>query len=211
MPSKGRFRYAEQWNRFADYLKRFEDRPKTFEAAYEIVSDKVSGMYESEARALWDILQAEQPQTIVEIGRNLGGTLFLFGCAAQDSLNGVLSYDIEYFDTTDDIFPQWFAHHGVDCFLYTDDSTTITAPDRVFDFVFVDGGHDGHTVRADIEAWKDHARLIGFHDYANNKTNKHKRFYGDLVYEISKAAREYGWKQVGKRGKSEIVYRTELY
>lgn len=211
MPSKGRFRYAEQWNRFADYLKRFEERPKTFEAAYEIVSDKVSGFYREEAEALWNILQDEQPKTIVEIGRNLGGTLFLMGCAAQDSLNCVISCDIEYYDTTDDIFPKWFGHHGVDCYLYTIDSSEIEAPGKVFDFVLIDGLHTGEAVKADIEIWKDHARLIGFHDYSDKKVNKHKKHFPDVVYEISKAAREYGWQQVGKRGKSEIVFRTELY
>jgi len=211
MGSKGRFRYAEQWQAFADYLKECAPMPKTFEVAYAIVSDKVSGMYESEARALWDILQEEQPETIVEIGRNLGGTLFLMACACQDSLKGVLSYDIEYYDTTDDVFYDWFQHHGIDFYIGTGDSAQIKAPNKIFDFVFIDGLHTGEAVKADIDIWQDHARLIGFHDYADLKVNKHKKYFPNVVFEISKAARDYRWTQTGKRGRSEIVYRTELY
>jgi len=215
MASKGRYRYAEQWQAFANYLESGIDhgvkRPETFEVAYHIVRDKVSGLYESEAKALWDILEAEQPETIVEIGRNLGGTLFLMACAAQKSLKGVLSYDIEYYDTTDDLWADWFKSHGVDCYLYTDDSTTITAPDSIYDFVFIDGLHTAEAVKADLEIWKDHARLIGFHDYSDLKHNKHKKHFAGVVTEIALAARKYGWKQVGKRGKSEIVFKTELY
>jgi len=208
MGSKGRYRYAKQWEAFADVLKS-GIRPKTFGRCWPYIEHKVSGLYESEARALWNVLQKIQPQSIVEVGRNLGGTLWMFACACQQ-LREVLSIDIEWYDTTDDLWVRWFRDHGIAAKILECDSTRF-APQGMYDFCFIDGGHTGPIVAGDIEAWRDHCRYIGFHDYANlGSRNKHRRVYPDVVYEISRAAQTYGWTQVGTRGRSEIVYRTGL-
>ena len=83
-------------------------------------------------------------------------------------------------------------------------------PDGSLDFVYIDGEHTGEGVAADIANWKDHTRLIGFHDYADRGSkNKHKRVFKDVVAEISNAAAVNGWQQVGERGRSEIVFRVK--
>ena len=205
MGSKGRFKYAKQWEQFAKVLKS-GIRPTTFEAAWPYVSDKVSGMYESEAKAIWNFLASRPIKSIVEVGRNLGGTLWLMGCASKE-LKEVLSIDIEWYNTTDDVFPDWFALHNIHSDLRAEDSTTFKAS-GMYDFAFIDGLHTGPGVKADLEIWKDRCHYIGFHDYANRKTNKHKRCFQDVVDEITKAKDKYGWKQIGERGRSEIIFET---
>jgi len=205
---KGRDKYAKQWRAFRAYLEQCDELPTTFEDAYAVVANKVSGLYREEAEALWNVLANEDVFEFVEIGRNLGGTQFLIGCCCQANLLSIESYDIEYFDTTDDYFPEFWDRFGIACACHTGDSTRLTPSDHIRDFVFIDGGHTGEIVKRDIEIWGDKTRFIGFHDYADRKTNKHKRYYPYVVYEISKAAQERGWKQIGKRGKSEVVFRT---
>jgi cephalosporin hydroxylase len=208
MGSKGRYRYAKQWEAFADVVKS-GIRPKTFERCWSYISDKVSGQYESEARALWNVLQTIKPESIVEVGRNLGGTLWMFACACPQ-LKEVLSLDIEWYDTTDNLWVKWFADHDVQAKILECDSTKHQAF-GMYDFVFIDGLHTGEAVAADIQVWRDHARYIAFHDYADRgANNKHKRVFPDVVYEISKAAQLYGWQQVGERGRSEIVFETGI-
>jgi len=206
MASRGKKKYFEQWHAFAEYLLD-AGRPDTFEEAYSAVCDKVSGLYESEAMAMWDNLRAINPKTIVEIGRNLGGSQFLFCCAAQEC-HRLLSIDIEDFELTDWRLREWGERNGVHIQNAVYDSTKWQA-DGVWDFVFIDGGHTGEIVRADIEIWKDHARYIAFHDYADRGTaNKHKRVFSDVVAEISAAARAYQWQQYGSRGRSDITFKT---
>ena len=80
--------------------------------------------------------------------------------------------------------------------------------------------HDTHTptetdcpgVKADIEIWQDHARLIAFHDFADTGCGSaHKRVYADVIAEIKAARDKYGWVQAGPRGRSDVVYRTRHY
>jgi hypothetical protein len=211
MASKGKHKYRAQWERFAEYLKTGE-RPDTFEEAYAVVCDKVSGLYESEARAMWNNIRKINPKSIVEIGRNLGGSQFLFCCAAQE-LEFFLSLDIEEFELTDAPLIRWGDLHGLDIFNMVEDSSKWQNDEdqHPYDLVFVDGNHTGPGVRADIEVWKDHCKWISFHDMADdNGRNKHRRYYPDVVAEISAAAERYGWEQFGERGRSDIVYRTGL-
>jgi len=208
MGSRGRYRYAEQWEAFADVL-RSGIRPTTFERCWPYIEDKVSGQYEEEARALWSNLKRIDPRSLVEIGRNLGGTLWMFACACPN-LEEVLSLDVEWYDTTDNLWVKWFAEHGIRAKILECDSTQF-CPFGMYDFVFVDGGHTGPIVRGDIDVWKDHCRYIAFHDYADRGSdNKHKRVFSDVVNEIHKAEIENGWEQFGERGRSDIVYRTGL-
>jgi predicted O-methyltransferase YrrM len=215
MPSKGYRRYQKQVKEFAANLSTGY-RPTSFEAAYEVVKDKVSGQYKREAIALWDILSVNDVKSIVEVGRNLGGTAFLFACACPQ-LEAFLSLDIEDFPISDHALQCWFDHQGIDAQLRVCDSVDFAvARDpfacRLWDFVFIDGGHTGAIVREDIHAWKDHCRMIGFHDYADKGgANKHRRYYPDVVEEITWAAEKYNWQQIGMRGRSEVVFATESY
>jgi len=206
MASKGKHKFRAQWEAFAEYLKTGE-RPDTFEEAYSVVSDKVSGLYESEARAMWNNIRAINPKSIVEIGRNLGGSQFLFCCAAQE-LETFKSFDIEEFELTDEPLKDWAECNDIFTSNFVIDSTMILMPGR-FDLVFIDGGHTGPIVKADIEIWKDYCKYIAFHDYANdNGRNKHRRYYPDVVAEISAAAERYGWELFGERGRSDVVFKT---
>ena len=209
MASRGKHKYRKQWEAFAAYLETGK-RPTTFEEAYAVVCDKVSGLYESEARAMWNNIRAINPKSIVEIGRNLGGSQFLFCCAAPE-LEHFLSIDIEEFELTDWELRRWGLKNGIHTHNAVEDSTKteVASCGRLWDLVFIDGGHTGPIVRADIEIWKDHCSYICFHDYANhNGQNKHKRYYPDVVAEITAAAQAYQWQQFGERGKSDIVFKT---
>lgn len=206
MASKGKHKYRQQWEAFANYLKTGK-RPKQFDQAYGVVADKVSGLYEMEARAMWKNIKTIKPKKLVEVGRNLGGSLFLFGCAGTQ-LEEVLSIDVEHFELTDWELERWFTAHDIYCDCTIQDSTQYEA-EGTWDLVFIDGGHTGPTVRADIEVWREHARYIGFHDFADRDgKNRHKRYYADVVNEIKAAAQAYQWQQFGERGRSDIVFKT---
>ena len=207
MASRGKKKYLKQWTAFAEYLKTGK-RPDTFEEAYAVVADKVSGLYESEARAMWHNIRAIKPKSIVEIGRNLGGSQFLFCCAAPE-LEQLWSIDIEAFELTDTWLEEWGCFNGIDIQNDVHDSSE-SVPVGMYDLVFIDGLHTGPGVRADIEVWKDHARHLAFHDFSDRKTNRHKRHYPDVVAEIRGAAQAYQWQQFGERGKSDIVFKTGL-
>ena len=208
MASKGKHRYRKQWEAFAEYLKTGK-RPDTFEEAYAVVADKVSGLYESEARAMWNNIRAINPKSIVEIGRNLGGSQFLFCCAAQE-LEIFNSYDIEDFELTDEPLEQWSGFNSILTYNHVSDSTKLQARNIIHDLVFIDGGHTGEIVRQDIRIWKDHCKYIAFHDYADLGHNKHKRRFHDVVEEIRVAADRYGWQLFGERGKSDVTFKTGL-
>jgi len=185
-------------------------RPTSFEDTWVVVSDKVCGLHEVEARALWNNLQKINPSEFVEIGRNLGGGLFFMTCACP-SVGTIESFDIKEYPLTDVAFKTWFKTNGISILLETIDSADIDIEfGGVCDFVWVDGGHTGEAIKADIEIWQDHCEYIGFHDYADNRgKNKHKRYYPDVVKEISEAADQYGWKPFGERGRSDIIFKTD--
>lgn len=202
---RGRYKYRENWELFAKYLQKLE-RPTTFEECWSFIPPKISGQYEVEARALWNNLQKINPTSLVEVGRNLGGTLFMFACACPN-LERVVSIDIERYELTDDAFVDWFSHHKIKADILVEDSTKFNT-DGMWDFVFIDGGHAGDIVAADIRCWKDNCRYIAFHDYADKGKNKHKRVFKDVVKEINKAEIENGWEQFGERGRSDTCYKT---
>jgi hypothetical protein len=202
-----RNRYAHQWGAFAAVLQSGY-RPDSFDDAYSIVDNHVSGLYRAEAKAIWNILQARPIKSIAEVGRCLGGSLYLFACACPQ-LERVFSVDIEWYDTSDDVFPAFFERHGIECTLVQGDSSEVIVT-RDWDFVFIDGDHTGPGVARDIEIWKDHTPLLGFHDFADHgRRNKHIKYYPDVVAEIQIAATNNNWKQVGKRGRSEVCFETK--
>jgi len=208
MASRGKHKYRKQWEEFAEYLKTFQ-RPVTFESAYDVVKDKVSGLYQDEAQAMWNNIQKINPESIIEIGRNLGGSQFLFCCAAPE-LKQFISFDIEAFELTDPLLEEWEEANGINGNNLLADSTGLGGKiGPVYDLVFIDGGHTGPIVKADIEVWKDHCNYIAFHDYADRgRKNKHRRVFQDVVDEITSAADKYNWKQFGERGRSDITFKV---
>jgi len=205
--SRGMKRYRKQWEAFAEVLKSGY-RPTSFEDTWAVVSDKVCGLHKVEARALWNNLRVINPISLVEIGRNLGGGLFLMCCACP-KLEWVETYDIAEYPLTDAAFEKWFKVNNIRADIELTDSALIVSEGGSYcDFVWIDGGHTGEAVEADIEIWKD-CEYIGFHDYADKKRNKHKRYYPDVVKEISEAADRYGWKMFGERGRSDIIFKTD--
>lgn len=192
---------------FCEYLRSFK-RPETYEEVYSIICDKVSGLYRSESEPIWEIFKDKKIESFVEIGRNLGGSLFFFTCLFRD-LKKVFSIDISDYEPTDSALREYLTNHNIGHEFVTIDSTKVVA-EGMWDFVFIDGGHTGPIVNRDITIWKDHCRYIGFHDYADKgKANKHKRIFPGVIEEIRKAYIENGWIQIGNRGRSEIIFKVQ--
>lgn len=202
-------KFKNQRYEFSDFLK-IGKRPKTFEETYKIVENKVSGLYESEARSVWDTLHhKDEIKSIVEVGRNLGGSLFLFTCMFPN-LQKVLSIDIGEFEPTDSALKDFLKINNISFEFIKMDSTQYKA-EGFWDFVFIDGGHTAEIVREDINIWKKRCKYIGFHDFANlGKKNKHKRVFKGVIDEINAAWLENDWKQIGERRRSEIIFETGL-
>ena len=200
----------QRWTQMSEVFCSGE-RPSTFEEVFKLCQVGC-GQYEMEARAIWDFIQSENIQSIGEVGRNLGGTAFLMACAARN-LKRFISQDIAWWALTDEVIPIWMNHHGIDCKLIVSDSMTYEHPegwDRDdWDLVYIDGGHTGEIVTADILNWKDRTRFIGFHDYADRgRKNCHRRAFKGVVDAITKAKNDYGWEQAAPRGRSDIIFRT---
>lgn len=199
-------RYHKEWGAFVDFLKTGE-RPVTFRKAWEIVGTHVCGMYDREAEALWESLQTQEVHSLCEIGRCLGGGLFLLVCACP-AVKHARSVDIVGYPEIDEPLAAWMNKNDIESSLEISDSALVTA-DKMFDFVWVDGGHTGPAVSADIEIWRRNARLIGFHDYADKgRSNKHVRDYHDVTAAITTAAAANSWRPVGRRGCSDIIFTT---
>lgn len=183
-------------------------RAKSFDELLEHNPWGVCGQYRCEAEGLWDTLKDLKIESMVEIGRNLGGGLFLFISMLPD-LKKVLSIDIDKRDPTDNEFPGYLDHFGIENEIIVIDSTKYEPYDYLWDFVYIDGGHEREAIRKDIDIWKNRTKYIGFHDFADlGSKNKHKRKHSGVVKEISKAEEKFGWKRIGRRGRSEIVFDT---
>jgi hypothetical protein len=186
-------------------------RPEHFWEAYALC-EIGCGQFKNEAQALWNIVRQIQPVRIAEIGRHLSGTSFLLACAAR-GLRRFLSVDVQSYPETDQALCDWLDLHGIEHGLVQADSRDYRPVEEV-DFAYIDGGHTGEIVQADILAWKDRTRWIGFHDFAdtvwpNGRRNLHRQYYPDVVRVIQEARNRYGWTPVGVRGRSEIVFRAK--
>ena len=199
-----RQRNKKQWHELAS-LMRDGYRPTTLARVWDVVGTGVSGFHTGEAAALWHACKTDgNIRSIAEVGRCLGGTLWMMACCNR-KLEEVYSIDVQRFDVTDDAFHDFFTIHGIKHKILVDDSRNAK-PERKYDLVIIDGEHTGEGVTADIKIWWQHARLLCFHDYADKGRNYHRRRYSYVVAAISYHAEKYGWKQVGERGKSEIIF-----
>jgi len=199
-------KYKAEWEEFARRLATGA-RPATFEDTWDYMPPHVCGLYRDEAQALWDNLQIIDPISIAEIGRNLGGGLFLMVCACPH-LEFVKSWDIKRYPLTDDAFKVWFKAIGLRGVIDIQDSADAKPVEGWFDFVWIDGDHTGLGVLKDIMVWQDKVEWIGFHDYADKGSNKHRRCFKDVVAEITAARERYGWEMLAERGRSDVVFKV---
>ena len=196
-----------QIKKFIEYLSTGK-RPDSFEECYA-ATDGVNGFYPQEAKAIWDIIREDgKVEFMAEIGRNRGGGLFTLCCAATE-LKFVRSVDIAAIPGIDEALAGWLQANKIGHNIEIANSRDAK-PELQYDFVYIDGEHTGEGVKADLNNWREHTRLLGFHDFANRGSkNKHKRVFKDVVREISYAANLHGWPSIGLRGRSEIVYRVK--
>lgn len=190
-----KYKRAENWKAFIAYLGQGE-RPTEFKEVWKRIHH-VCRMYQVEALALWNIIRSEEIRAVCEIGRGRSASSFLLACAARD-LRWLRTVDIVDFEESDRAFKDWLEVVGLTGTIEVADSGTLKA-DRLYDLVWVDGSHMDFAVAADIEIWRHHTRLMGFHDY------------GQEVYKrewpgVAKAVGNYNWKPIGVRGHSDIVF-----
>ena len=197
----------KKWKAMAGVFESGQ-RPNSFEEAYALCKD-VCGQYEREARSIWSFIQARPEITrIAEVGRNLGGNVFLMACAAR-SLQRFVSLDLLEWGLTDRAIVNWMELHGISCAVRVEDSLSYSPrADDVFDFTYIDGGHGGEVIRADIRNWKERTKFIGFHDYADKRRNRHRRYFAEVVAAVSEAKESNGWQLTWPRSNSEVIFET---
>lgn len=183
------------WKAFIAYLHQGE-RPTDFRNVWRLVRRSCC-MYHGEMQALWDILRAEEIHAVVEIGRGRSASSFLIACACRD-LKRMRTIDITDYEESDRALESWFKAVGIDGTVEVADSGTVK-PDRLYDVVWVDGSHMQPAVAQDIEIWRHHTRLMGFHDFD-------KPVHGREWPGVALALANYNWRPVGVRGHSEIVF-----
>jgi len=199
--------FLKRWQPMAEIFKSGA-RPDDLGKAYEMLRGR-AGLYQCESQAIWDFIRAKDIRSIVEVGRNAGAGVFLLACAARN-LCRFLSIDVFSCAEMDEVIPAWANINGFEMEVVTCDSMEYE-PDRNqrWDFVFVDGGHTGSVVTNDLEKFRGLTRYIGFHDFADlGRRNTHKICYRGVVEAVSSARDRHGWKQVGSRGRSEVIFDT---
>ena len=192
-----------RWKKVAEIFC-YNIRPSDFKIAFERCKDG-NGQYDAEAQAVWDFIRKYDIKSIVEIGRHWGGNSFLMACAAKN-LENFLSVDLFEWKLTDPLIKKWMEYYKIQAEIEVCDSMNYKSKGQ-WDFVYIDGGHTEEIVNVDISNWKDRTKFIGFHDFADRgRKNKHRVLYPGVVRAIQEARDKYGWKQIGERGRSEVIF-----
>lgn len=175
------------------------------------VAENITGQYKDEAKTIWNFIQTVKPETIVEVGRNLGGNSFMMMCAGEEyGLKEVYSYDVYQWRPSDFLLQKFAYRNGMQFFPFVENSLNFKSPEIIVDFTYIDGGHTYDIVMADIENWRCKTRFIGFHDFADKGNNKHKVFYRGLVKAVQECADKYQWTPYLVRENSEIIFKTKI-
>jgi predicted O-methyltransferase YrrM len=142
----------------------------------------------SEILQLATLVHQRKPQTIVEIGTRMGGTLAIW-CAVADPKATVVSIDLPG-GTHGGGYPNWrtlvyhrFAQPAQSLHLLrmdshqsaTRDDLKSILPSKGIDFLFIDGDHRYEGVKMDFEMYSPMARpggLVAFHDICPNSLDK---------------------------------------
>ena len=156
--------------RWPERLTGFEDLAFLFSST--ILAHGVASLRLDEAAYLYRLVRAEDPATVVEIGRFRGGSTLLIAAALEGGV--VHSYDIETRQGRNgaDLDAQLVA--ALERFgladrvsLHVADSRTADPPSGAIDVLFIDGDHSEDGVRADVEHWSQQVAAGGhllFHD-----------------------------------------------
>jgi predicted O-methyltransferase YrrM len=143
------------------------------------------GQVESEIVQVCELIELEQPKRLLEIGTNLGGTLFLF-CRAAPTDAHLVSIDLPYQPAPEHPNGYLGYHESRRLVLraFTRPSQRVSLLQRnshdpktmekargmlagPVDFLFIDGDHAYEAVRRDWELYSPLVRpggLVGFHD-----------------------------------------------
>jgi predicted O-methyltransferase YrrM len=171
--------------RYADAARIMRDAravagEATFEEAYAFAREVGITQQEDEIRWLFDIVRAERPRYVLEIGLDEGGTLFLWTRTAAFDAQ-LVSVDTRPAGPLRMRAPfplarRAFAHgrQRVDLVMAADshDQETLARVEKLFagkriDFLFIDGDHSREGVWQDFSAYSPLVRpggLVAFHD-----------------------------------------------
>jgi predicted O-methyltransferase YrrM len=165
----------------------------------------------NELRALRAIVRDLKPKRILEIGSMFGGTLW---CWMQDAPGANIT-NIDVMVWPDDPrraavedarrqWPVWANESGAllnTINLHSTDPQAIQDAGNVYDFIFIDGGHDYETVKADYENYWPMLRkggLMAFHDITHQ---------GDSSVDVPRF-----WQEVRQNHRSdELVYNAGIW
>lgn len=140
-----------------------------------------------------------QPKRILEIGSLFGGTLWAWMHDNPGSLilsvdTGVQSFDYRHaeVEAARNLWPMWARTHDCELVEVRADSTAQATIDGVrlhapYDFIFIDGGHDYATARADFEHYWPMLReggLLAMHDIAYPDHNPDRYAVGQVWREV---------------------------
>jgi len=197
-------RYADA----ATAIRRARSVPASasFEEAFAFASEVGITQQPDEIRWLFELVRAERPQAVLEIGLDEGGTLFLWTRAARpDAL--LLAIDTRPAGTLGmrSPFPlarRNFAHSSqrVELLMPADshDSATRARVEtllggRKLDFLFIDGDHSREGVWADFELYSSLVRpggIVAFHDVS------------EITYQAVQGVRDF-WREFKRDHETE--------
>jgi cephalosporin hydroxylase len=137
-----------------------------FEQVFNGELGGMSAQIAQDPQELWQVIQrlnALQPRRILEIGVKFGGTIRFWQLLSND-LAVAIDKDIDKVVVD-------FSGHTLPLFIQGDSTypETIATARKLapYDFLFIDGGHDYDTVKADWDNYSPMVRpggLVGFHD-----------------------------------------------
>jgi cephalosporin hydroxylase len=153
---------------------------------------------QSTEEILWllGLVQELRPATVVEIGTDEGGTLFLWTRVAGPDAT-LVAVDVRPLGLLGRWSTYAFVRRGlararqrVELVMPVDSQSPATVErvrrllgDRPVDFLFVDGDHSYDAVKRDYELWSPlvrHGGLIAFHDVKPDAPNDVPRFWSEL-------------------------------
>lgn len=160
---------------YAPYHKKYLDDTKFY---FEYPDNKIDGwMWFCELQFLYE--KAKKFDTIAEVGSWKGRSThaLLSGCkgkvTAVDHFLGSKGEEAAHSEAKGDVVFEQFDENTKQFFnlsVRRKDSLTAAKdfPDNSFDMIFIDGSHQYEEVKADIQAWKNKAKiLLCGHDYTN--------------------------------------------